>query len=134
MRRYNIGDIRLHSWHCPGTQGARVVTGRNAPFRRRETISLRCNFRRLLSSQIPQQLGLQISTQPTLPRSALSLEVFVKDRNDPSYYATRAEVARRLADKARDRAIKQIHEEMAREYENLAFNFERPRLRYATSD
>jgi len=42
--------------------------------------------------------------------------------NDPLYYAARAEVARKLANKARDRGIRQMHEQMARKYESLAFD------------
>ena len=50
--------------------------------------------------------------------------------NHSAYYAARAEKARKLAENARDQAIKKIHEKMADEYEMLFAVAERPGLRH----
>lgn len=63
----------------------------------------------------------------------LNSEALMTIPNDPLYYAARAEVARKLASKALDREIRQMHEQMARDYESLALDLERPRLRHAAT-
>lgn len=59
------------------------------------------------------------------------LENVMNDAKLPDYYAARAKARWQLAENVRDREVKQMHAQMAQDYDKLAANLERSKLRLA---